>query len=220
MDTSEPTPLAQVGEVAWLRVVAVNEIGGFVDWGLPKDLFIPFAEQQQPLRVGSNVLVRVYVDNQGRSAGSTKLDHWLDDTSTEFKRGQEVSLIIADKTELGYKAVIDHHSWGLLYSSELPAPVRKGDQVTGYINRLRSDGKIDLSLVKPGYQRGRIDAVAEDILQKLAEHDGQLLLSDKSSPEVIKSVFGVSKKVFKQAVGALYKQRRIELDDKGMRLLD
>ena len=120
---------------------------------------------------------------------------------------------------LGYKEIIDHNTWGLLYSSELKQPVRKGQTMDGYVNRVRDDGRIDLCLSKPGFSQSRIDAVAQDILDKLEEHDGHMMLSDKSPPEAIRAVFGVSKKVFKQALGALYRQRRIQLDDKGIRII-
>ena len=111
-------PAAELGQVAWLEVVNVNDLGAFVDWGLSKDLFIPFAEQQHPLITGRHVLVKVYLDNQGRLAGSTRIDHWIKDESGGLKQGEKVSLMIADKTELGFKAIINHQFWGLLYSNE------------------------------------------------------------------------------------------------------
>jgi predicted RNA-binding protein (virulence factor B family) len=211
-------PLAAVGQVAWMKIVTVNQFGAFADWGLAKDLFIPFGEQQHELRSGNHALVRVYLDNQDRISGSTKLNRWVEDIADNFKPGQKVSLIIADRTELGFKAVINHQAWGLLYNNELTEPVHKGQSIDGYVKQLRGDGKVDLILTKPGYTQSKIDVVADDILAKLAEHDGHLLLSDKSPPEAIQAVFGVSKKVFKQALGALYKQRRVELDGKSIRL--
>lgn len=212
-------PLATVGQVAWMKIVTVNQFGAFADWGLAKDLFIPFGEQQHELRSGSHALVRVYLDNQDRISGSTKLNRWVEDTADNFKAGQKVSLVVGDRTELGFKAVVNHQAWGLLYNNELAEPVRKGQSMDGYINRIRNDGKIDLILKKPGYSKNKIDATAEDILAKLTENDGHLLLSDKSPPEAIQAIFGVSKKVFKQALGALYKQRRVELDGKSIRLI-
>jgi predicted RNA-binding protein (virulence factor B family) len=212
-------PLAQVGQVAWLKVVEVNEIGAFADWGLPKDLFIPFAEQQQELHVGQRVLVRAYLDNQHRIAGSTRIDHWISDDASGFVAGKQVSLIIADKTELGYKAVVNQSTWGLLYANELFKSVRKGQSMTGFVKAVRKDNKLDLSLEKPGYKQSKVDAVAEKILVALDEHEGHLLLSDKSPPEAIYAVFGVSKKVFKQALGLLYKQKRVILDSRGITLV-
>jgi predicted RNA-binding protein (virulence factor B family) len=212
-------PAAELGQVAWLEVVEVNNLGAFADWGLTKDLFIPFAEQQYPLKKGGHTLVRVYLDNQGRLAGSTRIDHWIDDSSTSLKQGERVSLIIADKTELGFKAVINHECWGLLYGNELYRRIRKGQVMDGYIKQIREDGRIDLSVTQPGFSKEKMDGISTVILAALEENDGFLALTDKSPPPEIYAAFGVSKKVFKQAIGALYKQRRISLEDTGIRLL-
>ena len=209
----------EIGQVAWLKVVEVNNLGAFVDWGLPKDLFIPFAEQQHPLTKGGHTLVRVYLDNQGRLAGSTRIDHWINETSHDLKQGQKVSLIIADRTELGFKAVINHECWGLLYSDDLYQRIRKGQVMDGYIQRIRDDGKIDLTLHQPGFSKGKMDDVSSKILAALQANDGFLALTDKSPPPEIYAALGVSKKVFKQAIGALYKQRVITLESSGIRLL-
>jgi len=212
-------PLAEMGQVAWLEVVEVNQTGAFVDWGLPKDLFIPFAEQQHALRQGQRTLVKVYLDNQNRIAGSTRIDHWIRDDASGLKDGQQVSLIIGDRTELGFKAVINHRCWGLLYSNELYQPIRKGQVIDGYVKRVRADDKVDLTLNKPGFSKGQIETVSEQIITRLEAQGGRLSLSDKSPPADIYAAFGVSKKVFKQALGALYKQRRISLDGNAIELL-
>jgi predicted RNA-binding protein (virulence factor B family) len=212
-------PLAEVGQVAWLEIVDVTELGAFANWGLPRDLFIPFAEQQHPLRKGSRVLVWIYLDNQGRIAGSTRIDHWIKDNATGLEAGEEVTLVIADQTELGLKAVVNHQSWGLLYGNELFRKLKKGQRLTGYIKRIRSDNKIDLSLEKPGFSKSRIESVGNQIIQHLEASDGQMALTDKSPPEAIYATFGVSKKVFKQALGALYKKRRVTLSADGVKLL-
>tara|TARA_R110001592_G_scaffold363323_1_gene684039 strand:- start:140659 stop:141498 length:840 start_codon:yes stop_codon:yes gene_type:complete len=212
-------PLAEVGQVAWLEIVDVTDLGAFAHWGLPRDLFIPFAEQQYPLHKGGYVLVWLYLDNQGRIAGSTRIDHWIKDSATGLEVGQEVSLVIADQTELGLKAVVNHHSWGLLYGNELFQKLKKGQRVTGYVKRIRDDNKIDLSLEKPGFSKNRIENVGNQIIQQLEVGGGQLELTDKSPPEAIYAAFGVSKKVFKQALGALYKQRRITLNADGVKLV-
>lgn len=208
----------EIGQVAWLKVVDVNNVGAFVDWGLAKDLFIPFAEQQFPLKKGSHCLVRVYEDNEGRVAGSTRLDHWIKDTSPGLQAGQKVSLVIADKTELGFKAVVNNECWGLLYSNELFRRIRKGQVLDGFVQRVRDDGKIDLTLDQPGFSAEKIDDVAEKVLAALRDNGGFLAINDKSPPQEIYAVFAVSKKVFKQALGALYRQRRISLDSDGIRL--
>jgi predicted RNA-binding protein (virulence factor B family) len=212
-------PFAELGQVAWLKVVEINQFGAFVDWGLEKDLFIPFAEQQQPLTQGAHTLVRVYLDNQGRLAGSTRIDHWIAESSPNLKAGQKVRLIIADRTELGFKAIINHECWGLLYNADLYRRIRKGQVMDGYVQRIRDDGKIDLTLNQPGFSRGKMDEISDKILAALEENDGFLALTDKSPPPEIYARFAVSKKVFKQAIGALYKQRLIALESAGIRLL-
>ncbi|MFT7288116.1 MAG: putative RNA-binding protein (virulence factor B family) [Halieaceae bacterium] len=212
-------PYAELGQVAWLKIVDVNSVGAFADWGLPKDLFIPFAEQQYAVSKGDHTLAKVYVDNQGRLAGSTRIDHWIEDTSPDLKQGQKVSLIIADRTELGFKAVINHECWGLLYSNELHQRISKGQVLDGYIQRIRDDRKIDLSLNQPGFSKGKMDDISIKILAALQESEGFLALTDKSPPHEIYAAFAVSKKVFKQAIGALYKQRVIALESGGIRLL-
>ena len=206
-----------IGQVAWLKVVDVNDLGAFVDWGLSKDLFIPFAEQKHPWRPGSFTLVKIYLDNQGRPAGSTRIDHWIEDTATGLSIGQEVALLIAEQTDLGFKAIINDQFWGLLYSNELHRRVRKGQVVEGYIQRIRDDGKIDLTLNQPGFSASKIDAVARAIEDNLHANSGFLALNDKSPPPDIYAAFGVSKKVFKQAVGALYKARKITIEPGGLR---
>jgi len=211
-------PAAEPGQVAWLQIVEVNQLGAFADWGLPKDLFIPFAEQQHPLRKGDRVLVKIYLDKLERVAGSTRIDYWVKDDASGFAPGQEVSLLIADRTDLGVKAIIDHRSWGLLYGNELFRELRKGHSVSGYIKQIRADGKIDLSLEKPGFSKDRLDSLADRIIDRLEAADGFLPLTDKSPPEAIQASFGVSKKVFKQALGALYRQRRITLHADGIQL--
>ena len=212
-------PAATLGQVAWLEVVDVNSLGAFVDWGLPKDLFIPFAEQQHTLSKGRHTLVMVYQDNQGRLAGSTRIDHWIKDNARGLRQGQKVSLMIADKTELGFKAIINHECWGLLYSNELYRRIRKGQVVDGYVKRIREDGKVDLSLDQPGFSKDKMDIVTNAILTSLKENGNFLALTDKSPPSEIYAAFGVSKSMFKQAIGALYKQRLIALESTGIRLI-
>ncbi len=217
MEANTPTEIA-IGQVAWLKVVEVNHLGAFVDWGLSKDLFIPFAEQHHPLKPGNHTIVKVYLDNQGRPAGSTRIDHWIEDTATGLKVGEKVSLLVAEQTELGFKAIINHQYWGLLYSNELYRRIRRGQALDGYIQRIRDDGKIDLSLNQPGFNDSKIDGVAQKIVSQLNENSGFLALTDKSPPPAIYAAFGVSKKVFKQAIGSLYKARKITIEAEGIRL--
>ena len=210
-------PLAQVDDIAWLKVVSLNYVGAFLDWGLPKDLLVPFSEQHHEMEVGRSYLVKVFLDDKNRIAATTKIDRFITDESADFEIGQKVSLIIADKTELGFKAIVNNTHWGLLYQNELFQPLRKGQKLDGYIKKIRDDQKIDLSLHHPGY--GKVVSLTDNILIKLKENDGVLMLSDKSPPEAIYAAFGVSKKVFKQAIGALYKKKLITLDKNGIKLV-
>ncbi|MDD5320406.1 MAG: S1-like domain-containing RNA-binding protein [Methylococcales bacterium] len=210
-------PLAQVDDIAWLKVVSINYVGAFLDWGLPKDLLVPFSEQHHEMEVGKSYLVKVFLDDKNRIAATTKIDRFITDESTDFEAGQKVSLIIADKTELGVKAIVNNTRWGMLYQNELFQPVKKGQKLDGYIKQIREDHKIDLSLHQPGY--GKVVALTDTILIKLNANNGVLMLSDKSPPEAIYAAFGVSKKVFKQAIGALYKKKLIAIDKNGIRLV-
>jgi predicted RNA-binding protein (virulence factor B family) len=211
-------PLAQVGDIAWLKVVSLNYVGAFLDWGLPKDLLVPFSEQYHEMEVGRSYLVKVFLDDQNRIAATTKIDKLLSDESSDFEVGQKVSLIIADKSDLGVKAIINNSHWGMLYENELFQPVRKGQKLEGYIKQIREDRKIDLSLHQPGY--GKVVSLTDTIIARLKANNGVLMLSDKSPPEAIYAAFGVSKKVFKQAIGALYKQQSITIDKTGIKLVN
>jgi len=211
------TPLAQVDDIAWLKVVSLNYVGAFLDWGLPKDLLVPFSEQHHEMEVGKSYLVKVFLDDKNRIAATTKIDRFIEDESVDFEVGQKVSLIIADKTELGFKAIVNHTHWGLLYQNELFQPLKRGQKLDGYIKQIREDGKIDLNLNQPGY--GKVVSLTDDILNKLKANNGTLMLSDKSPPEAIYATFGVSKKVFKQAIGALYKKQLISIDKNGITLV-
>ena len=210
-------PFAQVDDIAWLKVVSLNYVGAFLDWGLPKDLLVPFSEQHHEMEVGRSYLIKVFLDDKNRIAATTKIDRFINDESVDFEVGQKVSLIIAEKTELGFKAIVNNTHWGLLYQNELFQALRKGQKLDGYIKKIRDDQKIDLSLHHPGY--GKVVSLTDNILIKLKENDGVLMLSDKSPPEAIYAAFGVSKKVFKQAIGALYKKKLITLDKNGIRLI-
>ncbi|MGZ8224864.1 MAG: CvfB family protein [Methylobacter sp.] len=211
------TPLAQVGDIAWLKVVSLNYVGAFLDWGLPKDLLVPFSEQHHEMSVGKYYLVKVFLDDKKRIAATTKIDSLISDESVYFKAGQKVSLLIADKTELGVKAIVDNTHWGMLYQNELFQPVTKGQKIEGYIKQVRDDHKIDLTLYQPGY--GKVGSLTDNILVRLQENNGMMMLSDKSPPEAIYAAFGVSKKVFKQAIGALYKKKLISIDKSSIRLI-
>jgi predicted RNA-binding protein (virulence factor B family) len=210
-------PFAQVDEVAFLKVISVNSIGAFLDWGLMKDLLVPFREQQKTMEVGKYYLVFVYLDTDSkRIVASAKLDKFLDNVPPDYEVGEEVDLIIANQTDLGYNAVINHTHWGMIYSSDVFHPLAKGLRIKGYIKKVREDDKLDLSIQKPGYDR--IEDISGMLLRKLNENNGFLKITDKTNPEYIHMKLGISKKVFKMAVGALYKARLIALEPDGIRL--
>lgn len=212
------TPYAMVGEFALLKVVAVSNFGAFLDWGLMKDLLVPFREQKEKMERGRYYIVYVYFDDEtGRIAASAKIEKYLDNVSPNYKQGDEVDLLIVSKTDLGYKAIINGLHTGLLYHNQLFKLVAIGDKMKGYISKVREDDKIDLLLEKPGYEK--MDDLSESVLNILKKNKGAMNVNDKSAPELIEDLFGMSKKNFKKAIGALYKKRIIELDDKGIRLL-
>ncbi len=202
-------PLIKVGEVAQMRVVAVTKVGAFLNWGLKKDLLVPFAEQAVPMQQDYSYLVYCFVDKSNRIVASSKLDKFIGKSTPQLKAGDEVSIVVAEPTDLGFKVVVNNEHWGLLYKDQVFKQLRRGYQCKAYVNKLRSDGKIDLLLDKPGYGK-TLDLTAQ-ILQKLEANDGVLMLSDKSSPEAISALFGVSKKVYKQAIGALFKEGKIDI---------
>ncbi len=209
-------PFAEVDEIAWLKVVAVNRTGAFLDWGLSKNLLLPFSEQRQPVLVGQHYLVKIFLDHQQRLAATTKFERLIIDEAYYFKVGQSVTALIAERTELGFKAIVNHSHWGMLYHNELLTQLKKGQTVTAYIKYIRPDRKIDLSLQALGH--AKIDQISNNILLALKANQGQLALGDKSSPETIYATFSISKKAFKQAIGGLFKQKLIDLNDHNIRL--
>ena len=210
------TPMAMVGDFAFLEVVAVTRIGAFLNWGLPKDLLVPFREQKTKMMEGKRYLVYVFLDFQtNRIAASAKLDKFLDNTPVTYETGDEVNLLIAEKTDLGFKAIVNNEHWGILYQNQVFRKLSTGEKVTGYINKVREDEKIDLLLEKPGYEK--IDFISKKILKLLDDNRGFVALTDKSSPEMIQSMLGISKKNFKKAIGNLYKKRMIEFKSDGIK---
>ncbi|OAI18214.1 GntR family transcriptional regulator [Methylomonas lenta] len=211
-------PKVQVDEVAWLKVVSLSHAGAFMDWGLPKDLLVPFSEQKTKMVEGRFYLVRLFLDENNRIAASMLLDDFIQDEAFYYKDGQAVELIIVDETELGFKAVVDHKYWGVLYKNEIFQPLQRGQKLAGFIKKVRPDQKLDLILSQEKYGQ-KVDATSGKILAILEKHGGYIGLTDKSPPEMIYDTFAVSKKVFKQAIGGLYKQRRIVIEEKGIRLI-
>ena len=204
-------------EFAYLEVVATTSVGAFLDWGLDKDVLVPFGEQHKPMEVGHSYLVYLYVgDNDGRITASSKIDKFLDDERPhDYEPQQAVDLIIANSTELGYKAIINHNHWGVLYKDEVFQRLSFGQSISGFIKNIRPDGKIDLSL--HGGQVTR-DRYSEIILNYLKAKNGFAPVHDKSDPELISELFGMSKKAFKKTIGGLYKQRVIRIEKDGIHL--
>ena len=201
-------PKVQVGEFASLKVVEVNSIGIFLDWGLPKDLLLPYSEEKRSLQAGDYCVVHVYLDKHTRRITATaRLDRYLDKTPATYRVGQEVDLLVAEATDMGFKAIINHKHWGLIHKNEVFKFLRPGKQEKGYIKEIRADGNIALSLQPVGVEAaGSLNA---KILAKLRENGGTLPVSDKSDPQVISGLFGVSKGNFKKAIGGLYKDGQI-----------
>ncbi|MFT4924206.1 MAG: putative RNA-binding protein (virulence factor B family) [Phenylobacterium sp.] len=210
-------PYAKVGEFASLEVIAVNDVGAFLDWGLEKDLLVPFGEQKQRLEVGRRYLVFVYIGRvDKRITASAKIDKFLDHTEPKYNAGDEVNLIMGGQTDLGFKAIVNNAHWGVIYKDEVFQFLKPGSKHKGFIKQIREDGKIDLSLTRPaGVQRDELSQKVLDELQKLG---GYLAISDKSPPEVIYRKFSVSKRIYKQTIGGLFKQGLITIEPKGIRL--
>ena len=210
-------PLAQVGDFAYLEVAWVNNFGAFLHWGPLKDLFVPFREQKMKMMKGHSYIVHVHLDPETyRIMASAKVEHFLSQDFPPYRTGDQVELLIWQKTDLGLKAIVDGRYGGLLYDTQMFRTLRTGDRVKGYISQVRPDGKLDLSLQCPG-QRGVEDFSAQ-LLRHLQMNGGQTPLGDKSPAEEVYALYGVSKKVFKKAVGDLYRQRLIEISDTGIRL--
>lgn len=213
------TPLAKVGEFACLKVKSVNKYGAFLDWGLLKDLLVPFREQKSDMIEGYSYVVYIYLDEQtNRPAASAKVEKYFIDKIPEYEVNQEVEILIQAATEIGYKAIVENKYSGLLYKNEVYRNIEKGDKTKAYIKKIREDGKIDLSLQKSGYQH--IDETSLNILETLKDKRGFIAASDKSTPEMINAIFGISKKAFKKAIGVLYKQRLITITDEGIKLIE
>ena len=223
MATTEK-PLAQVGDLAVLKVTALSQVGAFLNWGLAKDLLLPFREQSgDELQVGDEVIVAIYIDKTDRIAASMRMDKYVakvvdlsGDDEDLYKPNQKVDLIIASRTDLGFKAIVNGTHWGVLYPEEVFQKLQYAQKISAYIKQVRPDGKIDLTLQKMGHHSS--EDIGPQILARL-ETDGFLPVNDKTSAEIIYDYFGVSRKKFKMALGALYKKRQILIEADGIRLV-
>ena len=212
-------PYAQVGEFAFLQVAEVNRFGAFLEWGVPKHLFVPFSEQRPRMQAGGIYPVYLYLDHiTKRVVASAKLEKFLGNVIPEYRPGDKVTALVWQHTPIGYKVIVDNLFQGMIYDNEIFAPLELEQTVTALVKAVRDDGKIHLTLGDKA--AARVSDLAEDIIEKLREHGGSIGISDSSSPDEIKAIFHCSKKDFKKAVGKLYKERRILLEDGGIHLSD
>jgi predicted RNA-binding protein (virulence factor B family) len=200
-------PIAMVGEIANLRVVSVEDIGAFLDWGLSKDLFLPFSEMSRPVKSGQRQIVAIYLDKAGRVCASAILKRHLKDETEGYQRGDKVKVLIAAKTELGYTAVVDNKYWALLFHDEVFQPLATGDEVDAYIKQVRPDKRLDLSLRLN--VSSELDSLKTEILAHMEDLGGTMTMGDHSTPEEIREAFGVSKKAFKRSLGSLLKEGKV-----------
>lgn len=213
------TPKLMVGECAYLKVIDVNKVGAFMDWGLPKDLLLPFAEQPKPLRPGMYKVVYAYIDKASkRITASARLDKHLHEENGPFKPGQEVNVLFCGRSDLGYKAVINNTHLGLLHHSDALHNIMIGLNKKAYVKSINADGKINLALHIPNKEQ--LGELAEKILVDLQQGSGVSFLTDKSAPDDIKQKWRVSKGSYKKAIGALYKQKKIEILKDKIRLIE
>ncbi len=209
-------PVFTVNQFAQLRVTTVNEVGAFCDWGVNKELFIPFGNQAKKMEVDQSYIIHMYLDEVSeRLVGTSRLRSYLKKAEGELAMGQQVKCLVYAITPLGFKVVVDQKYDGLIYKNEVAEPLAIGDIKRGYIKPLREDGKLDISLNPVGHQH--IEPNAKLILQKLLAAGGSLPFTDKSDPEAIRKTFGISKKMFKKAIGNLYKQKLILIEGDGIR---
>ena len=205
-------PKARVGDFAALPVKDATNYGAFLDWGLEKDLFVPFSNQRDKMQPGRTYLVYLYLDeNSDRIVATAKYEKYLRQDSPQLSEGQEVDLLVAGFSDLGIKVIINNQYLGMLYKNEVFRPLSVGDKTRGYIRKIREDHKIDVSLQKAGYEE--VSDAADLVLDKLKAAGGKLALSDKSSPEEIYAALGMSKKTFKKAIGSLYREGKITLSE-------
>lgn len=210
-------PLIEVGEFGLLKAVEVNRVGAFMEWGLQKDLLVPFREQSQEIRVGGSYVVYAFLDNATkRIVSSTKLNKYVGNRIPRYSEGDTVDILAVHKTDLGYKVIVDNLFWGMIYNNDLFDPLSPGDRIPAYVKTVREDGKIDVTLRERGGER--VFQLANRIMGYLREAGGGMTLSDSSSPDEIKAVFQCSKKDFKKALGYLYKKGKILIADGGVTL--
>ncbi|HPM12686.1 MAG TPA: S1-like domain-containing RNA-binding protein [Bacteroidales bacterium] len=212
------SPKAMVGDFALLTVKDVNEYGAFLDWGLIKDLFVPFKEQKLKMDIGKQYWVYVYIDDKTeRIVATAKIGRYLSQTEPQLSVGDEVEIRVHSKTDLGYKVIVNNAFWGVVYANEVFEPIEIAELRTGFVNAIREDNKLDIRLQKSGF--AKVPDVQKQILQALKQHNGFLPLHDKSTPDDIQDTLNMSKKTFKMAIGMLYKGGYITIEQNGIRIV-
>lgn len=211
-------PFAEVDQFAYLEVTGVSKVGAFMDWGLEKDLLVPFKEQKHKMMEGYSYVVYVYLDELSeRIVASGKINKFINNDALTVEQGQEVDLLVYNETDLGFTCIINGQHKGLIYHNDIFTDLKIGDQVSGYIKLIRENNLIDLSLQKPGFKH--VLSSTEKIMEYLTSHEGYLELTDKSSPDLIERRFDMSKSTFKKSIGILYRQRKVTIHEDGVRLV-
>lgn len=210
------TPLVQVGEFAVLETVWKNEYGAFLNWGLMKDLFVPFKEQKEEMEIGNKYLIYAYIDTQtDRIVASSKIEKFFSNEAPNYQSGDEVNILISDRTNIGFRAIVDNKFKGMMYDNQTFQSLNVGDKIKAYVDKIRMDGRIDLLINKPG--REGIDNLSEKLFDYIVRSGGFVPITDKSDPELIYNTFGMSKKAFKKSVGALLREEMIKIEENGLR---
>ncbi|MCF8257948.1 MAG: GntR family transcriptional regulator [Flavobacteriales bacterium] len=212
------TPNACVNEFGFMRVNQVNDVGAFLDWGIEKDLFVPFREQRLKMEEGRSYVVYLYFDiATGRVAASNRTARFLDNETLTVNEGDAVDLLVFARTDLGYKVIVNNIHSGIIYGNESIRPLNVGEKHSGYVRKVREDNKLDISLQPIGY--AAVEPNSQHVLDLLKANKGFLPYTDRTDPDIIRDRLGMSKKVFKKAVGLLYRERRILIEDTGLRLV-
>lgn len=212
------TPKATVQQFGFMRVNQVNEVGAFLDWGIQKDILVPYREQRLKMEEGRSYVVFLYLDiSTGRVAASNRIARYLSNDELTVAEGEEVDLLVFERTDLGYKVIINHLHTGMVYGNEVFRPLNVGEQMKGHVRKVREDNKIDISLQAPGY--AAVEPNSQRLLDMMEKRGGFIPYTDSTDAGVIQHELQMSKKVFKKAVGALYKQKRILIEEEGLRLV-
>lgn len=212
-------PIAEVGQTALMECVSLSSSGAFMGWGIHKDLFVPYAEQRGRMQEGRYYIVHLYIDHlSGKIVGSAKLNKHIGNTLPSYRPGEEVSALIAETNDVGYRAIVNHRHWGIIYASDVDEDLRHGDMLTAYIHRVREDGRLDLGLRPVGYDR--VEGDATRLVRLMRGNKGILAVGDKSPAEEVMRLTGLSKKSFKMAVGSLYREQRVRLTPTSVTLIE